>query len=429
MGARFWRLWWATALSSSGDGLVAVALPLLAFTVTRNPVAIAGVLVVQRAAGALVALPAGVLIDRLPRRSVMIAANLVSGLLMAAVVGAMTLGLDDLPMIYAVAAGLIVCDVVYTLALQASFRDVVPSPGLLSTANARLMGIDQTGEQFAGPAVAGIMFSWVRRLPFLADAASFFVSALLVAGSVPRPASRWRHAVGAASGHDGSSAEPEMRSANGEPRHARGFTADFRTGLRVFLQERPLKLLGASMAALSLNNGMVFALLVLYGRVDLHLSATGYGVFIAVGSVLGIVGSFAGGRLERRFGPAGVIVLGSLFVIASDLSMAVATVALVALAVFAFQDFGVCIANVGSVTSRQRLIPRQLFGRVGSVHRTLVISALPIGALLAGFIASAFSVRVALAVAGVIQAVLWIYLAPALLRALRPAKESVQLVD
>jgi MFS family permease len=423
MGGAFWRLWWSTAISSSGDGLLAVALPLLAVTITRDPIAIAAVTVVQRGAGALVALPLGVVIDRFQRRTMMVGANVVSGLALLGLVLALTLGSADLAMIYVVSFVLAVCDMAYILALQASFPDIVNAPDRLGTANARLMGVDVAGEQFAGPAVGGLLFGWARRLPFLADGVSFFLAALLVRSSIPRPKSRLLHA-GGTPGADGSADQSTVASVgptpvlDGQHRHGAGWTADFRAGLRVFRRERALKLLGATMASMSFNSGMVMSLLVLYGRLDLHLSSIGYGVFITAASVFGVAGTLVAGSLERRWGAARVIVYGSFLVVASYLGLAFTHLAVVAVVVFGLQEVGVAIANVGSVTTRQRLIPRQMYGRVASVHRILVLGAAPVGALFAGVIASVFNVRDAFFIAGALEAVLSVYLAPQLVRVL-----------
>ena len=92
----------------------------------------------------------------------------------------------------------------------------------------------------------------------------------------------------------------------------------------------------------------------------------------------------------------------------------------VVLAVFVFglQEIGTVLANVASVTTRQRLIPRELYGRVGSVHRLAVTVSGAIGALLAGLIASVWSVPVTMLTAGLLLMMMLAFLGPALLRKL-----------
>ena len=71
----------------------------------------------------------------------------------------------------------------------------------------------------------------------------------------------------------------------------------------MFRREKALPLLAANVSSLAFCQNMIFALLVLYGKGTLHLSSTGYGFFVAIASLFGMVGAFFGGALQRRFGP------------------------------------------------------------------------------------------------------------------------------
>lgn len=423
LGGRFWRLWWATAVSSSGDGLMLVALPLLTFTLTHDALVIAGVTAAQRTFAALAALPAGVITDRYERRNVMVACDIASGLVLAGLVGAVSLKVAELFMVYLVACVLAASDVTYTLALQASFPDVIASPEQLATANGRLMGVSTAGESFAGPGLGGILFAAARRLPFLADGVSFFLAAGLVATSVPRAKPRLLHARGAPP-RDGGPARTRA-VVDGQYLHASGWTADFRTGWRVFRSQKVMKLLAATVGSVTFSQAIVFSLLVLYGERSLRLRSTGYGVFIMAASVLGVIGMLAGGAVLRRFGGARTIVGGAFLVSVSFIGLAFTRQAVVAVFVLGLQEVGTAVLNVASVTTRQRLIPRPLFGRVGSVYRLMVAVTAPLGALMAGVVASLWGVKVAFLAAGVAQALALAYLGPALLRALAADEASV----
>ncbi len=194
LGAPFWRLWCATGISGSGDGLVTVAIPLLTVALTRNPLIIAGATAANRAAAAIAALPAGLIADRVDRRRLMVACNLVAGAALMTLVVAMTLGSADLLMAYLVAIILAPCDVTFTLAMQASVPMLTPYPEQLGVANGRLMAVGGAGQLFIGPGSGGYLFALARRLPFFADGISFFISALLVSSSLPRARREGLHA-------------------------------------------------------------------------------------------------------------------------------------------------------------------------------------------------------------------------------------------
>jgi predicted MFS family arabinose efflux permease len=291
----------------------------LTVTLTRSPLAIAGVTAANRAGVAIAALPAGLLADRMDRHRMMVACNLISGVVVTGLVVAMTLGSATLAMVSVVAVVIAVCDVAYTLALQGSVPDVVPDPDQLALINGRLVAVEGAGEQLLGPGVGGLLFSFARWVPFLSDGASFFISAVLVRASLHRYGRTARHAAAPVpdlADGAGQRREGRGRLSSGRRRergrHRSGLGADFRHGLRLFGQQRSLKLLAATVAALTFSQNMVFALLVVYGKRTLHLSNTGYGVFLAAASLVGVIGAFSGGRLQRRFGPGRLIVGGAV---------------------------------------------------------------------------------------------------------------------
>jgi predicted MFS family arabinose efflux permease len=397
----------------------------LTISLTRSPLVIAGVTAANRAAAAIAALPAGLLADRMDRHRMMVACNLVSGVALTGLVAAMTLGSADLVMVYLVAVVIAVCDVAYTLALQASVPDVVPAPDQLALGNGRLVAVEGAGEQLLGPGVGGLLFSFARRLPFGADAASFFVSAVLVRASLQGYGRQARHAAAPLPAPaNGAGRRPQRRDRASAGRrsqrglHRSGLGTDFRQGLKLFRQQRSLKLLAATVAVLAFSQNMVFALLVVYGKRTLHLTNTGYGVFLAAASLVGVIGAFSGGRLQRRFGPGRLIVGGAVLATMSYVGLSFTRSAVLAVFVFGLQEIGVAVSNVGSVTTRQRLIPRKVFGRVGGVHRLAIGVAAPAGAVLGGVIASAYNVPAAMLTAGLLLAVLLVFMGPALLKVL-----------
>src|SRR5215218_4359717 len=82
LGAAFWRLWTSSALSNLADGIVKIALPLVALRFTDSPTLIAGLAFVLTLPWLLFALPAGALADRLDRRRSMAVANVVRAALL-----------------------------------------------------------------------------------------------------------------------------------------------------------------------------------------------------------------------------------------------------------------------------------------------------------------------------------------------------------
>ncbi|HXR21141.1 MAG TPA: MFS transporter, partial [Acidimicrobiales bacterium] len=208
-------------------------------------------------------------------------------------------------------------------------------------------------------------------------------------------------------------------------RHRSGWVAAFLEGLRVFRREPSLKMLAATVSSLAFCQFMVIGVLVVYGTRTLHLSSTRYGLFLAVASLVGVVGAFSAGALQRRFGGGRLIVWGSVAASLSYVGLSFTRSAVLAVFVLGLQDFGVAVANVASVTARQRLVPRSLLGRVSSVHRLAVTGAAPFGAVVGGFVASVLDAPDAMLAAGLILMVALAILSPPLLRSLTASARRV----
>ena len=97
LGASYWKLWSATAISNLGDGIAAVAYPWLASAVTRSPFLIALSVVVSRLPWLVFTLFAGVLTDRFNRKRIVVAMNVFNGLLTLVVAAFVYLERESLP--------------------------------------------------------------------------------------------------------------------------------------------------------------------------------------------------------------------------------------------------------------------------------------------------------------------------------------------
>src|SRR5918993_529878 len=141
LGSAFWRLWTSSTLSNLADGLVKVALPLVALRYTDSPTLIAGLAVVLTLPWLLFALPAGALADRLDRRRIMLAANTARAAALAALAAALAAGAGSIWLLYAVAAVLGTVETLHDTAAQSILPQLVPRDRL-SRANGRLFAAE-----------------------------------------------------------------------------------------------------------------------------------------------------------------------------------------------------------------------------------------------------------------------------------------------
>lgn len=368
LGRDFARVWAAAAVSNAGDGVRTTALPLLAAAVTRDPVAVSGILLAGHLPWLFFTLPAGAVIDRLDRRILITAVSAFRAAVMAVLCGLVLFGEAGLPVLYAVAFLQGVGEVFSDNAVFALVPGVVPKERL-EDANGRLEAIVVATNQFAGPALGGLLFAQYAGLPFLVDAGSFLLMAVLVLGIKQRP-----------------------------PRAPRGaakttIRADIAEGVR-WLRARPsLRNLSFIAALTNMALNATFAIFVLFALEELDLSAPAFGALLSIEAVGALVGSLLAARIRKRVGIP--FALATALAVAGLANLAIAATGIVPLvaAMMVAIAFAGGVWNVLTNSLRQAVTPDQLLGRVQSAHRLLAWGAIPFGTLLGGAAAAAFGLR------------------------------------
>ena len=380
----------AAGISSFGDGLAVVALPLLATRFTSDPRLIAGMLFAQRVPWIVLALPAGALADRMPRLALMRMADVLrGGVLLAAGIASLT-GRLALPSLYLLALLLGAGDTVFSTASQAALADLVPVDEL-DRANGHLFSTQSCGEQFFGPAFGGLVFAVSSSAPLLGDAFSFAASAVLmseVARRQPSPVTAPAQVMppAPANATDGKRAEGQIRA-----------------GLKAFAGVPVLRVLLVLLAGLSFCQAMVLALVVIYATKSLHLGSAGFGLFIAAGSIGNVAGGLAVARIRARLGAATLLTAAAVAAACAYVVLAATSSPLIAVGAFVVESFAVACGVVASLTLRQSAVPPELRGRIASIFRMAIFGAVPLGAVAAGLLAVAGGLWVPFAVAGCLQ--------------------------
>ena len=162
---------------------------------------------------------------------------------------------------------------------------------------------------------------------------------------------------------------------------------------------------------------------VLFATQTLHVSVRGYGLLLASSAVGSVIGGLVNPALARRHGPVPLLVLATCIGTAQAVGMGLAPDGLVLGAMMACAGFSTTLWNVVTVSMRQREVPAELFGRVNSVYRMLGWGTRPLGALARRILAEAAAgLRAPFIVGGILRAVIFLALLPALLAAARPPR-------
>ncbi|MFJ8860317.1 MFS transporter [Streptomyces sp. NPDC102451] len=375
---RPFRLFQSAVVSSDlADGIYKIAVPLLALGISRSALAVTVVGLAVRLPWLIATLPAGVIADRYAPRTVMrwaSAVRLPLVAVMCALAAADRLSLWAL----VVTAFLIGCaGNVVDVAAQSQLPRLVPV-GRLPRANASLQSTQMFLAQLIGPALGGYVAA-LGSGGGLAVVVALYVITVWALGLLPAAVLEASHEQPVPAAAPEGKRRTSLRSLVGE----------LGEGLRYFRGRRDLARLATAAAVNNLSYAMCLTMLPLWavapGR--LGLSGTGYGLLLTCLAVGSILAGAVTGRVLKKLGDGPVMRFGAPLLGVCFLSLAVPSVPVVAVGLFAYGLVSM-VWNVAVVSYRQATIPLPLFGRVNAAYRWLTWGVIPFGSLIGGVLAS-----------------------------------------
>lgn len=370
LGRDFGKLWTAAAFSNLADGLGRTAVPLIATTLTRDPLAIAAIGALAFLPWLIFGLPAGIIVDRYDRRWIMAIANTLRGgtaLVLAIMTVTGTLGLVSL------LVGTLVFGLGETLFDNAT-NAIVPAlveNRSLDRANGFMQAAQVTIDSFVATPIAGVLFAVSMALPLWVGASGYVIPvalALFLPLTAARPLMRAR---------DNSAATPAP--SNTPAREAAGY----------LWRHHYLRLMVLFTSIIGSAFAFAQAPTILYFLDVMHVQPVAIG-FVTAGIGLGaLVGALIAPRLVERFG-RGPVMLGANIVAGIALvGVWAAPEVITAIIAYAFMACAVSTWNVPWGALRQTIIPNELFGRVLGIIRSFTWGVFPFATLLGGFVARA----------------------------------------
>jgi MFS family permease len=353
---------WVTNL---GEGITLAAGPLLVASETHSPLAVAMAALLQRLPWLLFGLYAGVAADRLNRRTIMI----VTGLVRAAILLLLTVSILTRRVDIAV-----VLAALFLFGVNEAFGDTTTTTLLpmlvdkpdLGLANSRALTGVIVWNQLAGPPIGAALFAAGRALPFISETVCVLAGVVLI--------SRIRLPVHGA-----------------RNRHAR-VRDDIREGWRWLWEHPAVRTLAITIFTFNVTFGAAWSVLVLYARERLGMGALGFGLITTAMAAGGLLGTASYRWLEQHL-RLGVIMRGGLIIeTLTHLALALTRWAWFALIIFVIFGAHAFIWGTTSTTVRQRAVPTEFQGRVGSVYLTGVVGGIVIGSGLGGLIASLWGI-------------------------------------
>ena len=354
---------WTTNL---GDGLMMAAGPLLVASQTRNPVLVAAAAVAFQLPWLLFGLVAGAMADRLDRRVLVMAMD---GARAVVLVGLCAVILSGQVNIWLVMGAMFLVGVaeVFADSTTGTLLPMLVDKPDLGIANSRIQFGFLTTNQLIGPAVGAVVFAAGMALPFIIQAVCVALGVVLVSRiGTPRGAVR-------------EHVETHVRQ-------------DIAEGVRWLGGNKPVRTLALVIVAFNITWAAPWSVLVLWSLERVGMDEAGFGLLITASALGGLLGTAAYGRVEKRVPLAALMRTVLACEVVFHLAMALTTSPWAAYPLMFFFGAYAFIWGTLSQTVRQRAVPTEFQGRVGSVYMLCVMGGMLVGSLLGGLIAHRWGV-------------------------------------
>ncbi|NCW72519.1 MAG: MFS transporter [Actinobacteria bacterium] len=404
LGPAFNRMWGASLLTNLADGVLIAAAPLLAVTLTKNPVLISLLSALVMLPWLLFAIPIGAIVDRVDRRFLLAGANATRFVIAALI--ALLIATNSITIYWLFLATFLIgiCEVTADTTAQSLIPQILDK-SQFEKGNSKLQISETVVQGFVGTPLSGFLYAIAIYIPFIANSLGFLVAAVLAA-SIPAKFLR------------------DLRMESSE-KEKPDFLAEMKFGITYLYNEKALLRLVLTTASIGFCYSMSTSTIVLFILHELNLTPSLFGIALAIQASGAILGGFIAPRLSTTFGRSKVmatcIFISSLITLLQGLAPNIYVfVALATIASFTISNW-----NILLMATYQSVIPGHLFGRIHGTRRTLVWGLMPFGSLLGGFIAKG-GLRLPLLIGGTIATVIALFSLRFLLHVGQsPAKEAL----
>jgi MFS family permease len=373
----FLKLWSAETVSQVGSQITGLALPLVAVIVLEaTAFEVSALVVVDFLPFILFAIPAGVWVDRLRRKPILVLADIARALLLASIPLAYAFDALHLGQLYAVGFLFGICTVFFDVSYQSYLPSLVARERLVE-GNSKLE-VSRSGAQIAGPGAAGVLIGAIGApVAIVLDAISFAVSALLLF-AIRKP-----------------EVLPEREEGAPKPSMLR----EAKEGLSYVLGNRYLRAISLCTGTFNLFWSLSGAILIVYAVRELHMSPALIGLVFSLANAGPLLAAFTTNTVSARIGVGRTILWSAVLLSGAVFFYPLAPQGFPApffVAGGILVGYAVVAYNITQVSFRQAICPERLQGRMNAVIRFMVWGTMPIGALLGGALGTWFGLRTAI---------------------------------
>lgn len=359
----FKRLWTANIFTNLADGLGKTAFPLLAITLTRDPLLISIIGALAMLPWLLFAIPIGAIVDNVDKRKALATTNSIRMLIAAILALLITTEQVTIFWLYLVTFVVGICEVFADTTSQ-SLIPVIVKNKELEKANSRMEMTFTVFQDFIGAPIGGLLYAVAIAAPFIANSLGFLIAALLCL-SMPLP----------------------FLINNKEFTEKPGFIKDIKFGINYLFTHKQLLRIVLITTTIGFCWAFASSTLILYLVEDLNLNPKKYGFLLTFNGLIVLLGALASPKTAKLIGRGLALALAISISSITILAQGLVTNIWLFLIPNAINAFWLPHWNILLMSTYQRLIPQELYGRIHGTRRTLVWGMMPIASFLGGLMA------------------------------------------
>ena len=367
LGHDFSRIWSASLITNLVDGVLRLAAPLLAVSLTEDPILIGALTALGLLPWLFFAIPIGAIVDRVDRRKALVLGNSLRAAIALFIAFAVSQGFINIWLLLISVFFFGICEVLVDTTSQAVLPQILDKSNY-ERGNSRLQISEVIVSQFAGAPLSGLLYAVSIALPFFFSTTGFILAGLLI---LLFPFER----------------EINARK-EGEVGQAKlGLKGDIKFALNYLYQDKQIFSIVVITTLLGFFYSLSNAIAPLFILKELKVSPALFGVFFAIQGVGALAGSIAAPMVSKYLGRGKALAINVFFASLLVIFIGLSPNAYFFVAVSVLIGFTISVWNILLMSLYQSLIPPELYGRIHGARRTIVWGLMPIGAIIGGVIA------------------------------------------
>ena len=367
LGHDFSRIWSASLITNLVDGVLRLAAPLLAVSLTEDPILIGALSALGLLPWLFFAIPIGALVDRVDRRKALVIGNSLRAVIALFIAFAVSQDFINIWLLLISVFFFGICEVLVDTTSQAVLPQILDKSNY-ERGNSRLQISEVIVSQFAGAPLSGLLYAVSIALTFFFSTTGFILAGLLILLFPFERAINVRK--------EGDAGQAKL-----------GLKGDIKFALNYLYQDKQIFSIVVITTLLGFFYSLSNAIAPLFILKELNVSPALFGVVLAIQGVGALAGSIAAPMVSKYLGRGKALAINVFFASLLVIFIGLSPNAYFFVAVSVLVGFTISVWNILLMSLYQSLIPPELYGRIHGARRTIVWGLMPIGALLGGVIA------------------------------------------